>query len=92
MYEIDPRIKEGVGMQKNYTNNPHFTCINVTGSGAFATGSQQGEVRFYKSIGKNANNKFTSEGGPVLSLDTTKDGMWVLATFKRFLRLIPTAT
>ena len=79
-------------MQKNYTNNPHFTCISVTGSGAFATGSEQGEVRFYKNIGKNANNKFTSEGGPVLSLDTTKDGMWVLATFKRFLRLIPTAT
>jgi hypothetical protein len=26
----------------------------------------------------------------VIHLDTTKDGKWVLATFKRYLRLIPT--
>ena len=79
-------------MQKNYTNNPLFTCVSVSGNGCFATGSKKGEVRFYRSIGKNANNKFTSDGDPVLHLDTTKDGKWVLATFKHYLRLIPTLT
>ena len=54
------------------------------------TGAKNGEIRFYRQIGKNATNKFTSTGEPVLHLDTTKDGQWVLATFKHYLRLIPT--
>lgn len=64
--------------------------MSPTGQGSFATGSKNGEIRFYKQIGKNANNKFTSTGEPVIHLDTTKDGKWVLATFRTYLRLIPT--
>ena len=90
IYEIDPRTKEGVGSLKEYTGNPQFTTINATGSGSFVTGAKNGEIRFFKQIGKNANNKFTSAGDPVIHLDTTKDGKWVLATFRRYLRLIPT--
>lgn len=75
---------------KEYSGNPQFTTISPNGAGNFATGSKNGEIRFYKEIGKNANNKFTASGEPVISLDTTKDGKWVLATFKRYLRLIPT--
>jgi hypothetical protein len=90
IYEIDPRIKEGVGSLKEYSGNPQFNTINVTGNGAFVTGSNNGEIRFFKQIGKNANNKFTSTGDSVIHLDTTKDGKWVLATFRRYLRLIPT--
>lgn len=75
---------------KDYSGNPQFTTISATGSGSFVTGSQSGEIRFYNQIGKNANNKFTAAGEPVIHLDTTKDGKWVLATFRRYLRLIPT--
>ncbi len=75
---------------KQYSGNPQFTTISPTGDGSFATGSKNGEIRFYKQIGKNANNKFTSAGEPVIHLDTTKDGKWVLATFRTYLRLIPT--
>jgi len=75
---------------KDYSGNPYFTTISATGDGSFATGSKNGEIRFYNQIGKNANNKFTSAGEPVIHLDTTKDGKWVLATFRKYLRLIPT--
>ncbi len=87
---MDPRIKEGVGSLKEYSGKTQFNTINVTGNGSFVTGAKSGEIRFFKQIGKNANNKFTSVGDPVIHLDTTKDGKWVLATFKRYLRLIPT--
>ena len=90
IFEIDPRSKDGVGNMKEYTGNPNFTTIGSSGDGNFVTGSKNGEIRFYKQIGKNANNKFTSTGEPVIHLDTTKDGRWVLATFKTYLRLIPT--
>ncbi len=79
-----------MGSLKEYSGNPEFTTLNVTGQGHFVTGSKNGEIRFFKQIGKNANNKFTSTGDSVLHLDTTKDGKWVLATFRRYLRLIPT--
>jgi hypothetical protein len=48
IYEIDPRTKEGVGSLKNYTGNPQFTTINVTGNGTFVTGAKNGEIRFFK--------------------------------------------
>lgn len=92
IYEIDPRTKEGVGSLKDYSSNPQFETLSATGNGSFVTGAKNGEIRFYKQIGKNANNKFTSAGDPVIHLDTTKDGKWVLATFRRYLRLIPTET
>jgi hypothetical protein len=75
---------------KDYSGNPQFAAINVTGKGAFVTGAKTGEIRFYNQIGKNATNKFTSSGDRVIHLETTKDGKWVLATFRRYLRLIPT--
>jgi hypothetical protein len=90
IYEIDPRSKDGVGSMKEYSGNPQFTTISPTGDGSFVTGAKNGEIRFYKEIGKNANNKFTSSGESVIHLDTTKDGKWVLATFRSYLRLIPT--
>lgn len=90
---MDPRIKDGVGSMKEYSGNPQFKNISATGDGSFVTGSANGEIRFYnKQVGKNANNKFTSVGEPVIHLDTTKDGQWVLATFSNYLRLIPTET
>lgn len=42
IYEMDPRIKEGVGSIKEYSGKPQFSTINVTGNGSFVTGSKTG--------------------------------------------------
>lgn len=51
-----------------------------------------GDIRLYDKIGKNANCKYPAFGDPVLHLDTTRDGKWLLATFKTYLLLLPTET
>jgi hypothetical protein len=92
IYEIDPRQKSGFNSYKTYQNSPGFSKICVDGRGRFAVGSETGEIKLFNSIGRNANCKYPGLGDPVLHLDSTKDGKWLLASFKTYLLLIPTET
>ena len=51
-----------------------------------------GEIRLFDKIGKNSNCKYPGFGDPILHLDSTKDGKWLLATCKNYLILLPTET
>lgn len=48
-----------------------------------------GEIRLYKDMGQNAKNLYPGLGDPISSLDTTKDGRWILATCKTYLLFVP---
>lgn len=41
-------------------------------------------------MNKNANTKYPGLGDPVLHLESTKDNKWLLATYKKYLILLPT--
>ena len=69
-----------------------FNKISVDSKGRFACSSTSGEIRLFPEIGKNTNCKYPGFGDPVLHLESTKDGKWLLATFKSYLMLIPTET
>lgn len=92
IYEIDPRTEKGVVNNKSYATSPEFNKISVDCKGRYACGSSNGEVRLYDQIGKNANCKYPGFGDPVLHLDSTQDGKWLLATFQSYLILLPTNT
>ncbi len=92
IYEIDPRIEKGTELMKRYSSDPEFNTLAVDQKGRFAVGSESGEVRLYNKIGSNANCKYSSFGDKVLHLESTKDGRWLLATFAKFLILLPTET
>ena len=47
-------------------------------------------MRLFTKIGQKAKNNYPGLGDPILSIDTSKDGRWVLATCKNYLMLIPT--
>jgi hypothetical protein len=64
----------------------------VDEKGRYAVGSSTGEIRLYNKIGSNANCKYSSFGDKVLHLEATRDGRWLLATFPKFLVLMPTET
>jgi hypothetical protein len=64
--------------------------MSVDQKGNYALGSSSGEIRLYNKIGSNANCKYSSFGDKVLHLESTKDGKWLLATFAKFLILLPT--
>ena len=67
-------------------------------------GSENGEIRLYNDVGKNAKNMFVGMGGyyfflnffyyfffldPIFFTDTTKDGKWILCTCKKYLIFLP---
>ena len=77
--------------RKIYAQPPRFTCIATHGTeNAFATGSEKGEVRLFKEVGQNAKTLFPGLGDPIVGLDSTLDGHWLLATTKNYLMLIQT--
>lgn len=92
VYEVDPRLKQGSVNLKSYQTNPEFNRISADCKGRFAIASANGQIRLFDKIGKNANCKYPGLGDPVLHLDSTKDGKWLLATFKSYLLLLPTET
>jgi len=93
LFLIDPRIgdKNKIVAEKIYAQAPQFSCIATNGiENAFATGSDKGEIRLYKEVGQNAKTLFPGLGDPILSLDSTLDAQWLLATTKTYLMLIQT--
>jgi len=92
IFKMDPRQKENIAVSsKTYAKTPNFTCLAThNAEEAFAVGSETGEIRLYKEVGQNAKNLYQGFGDPILALDSTKDGKWLLATTKTYLILIPT--
>ncbi len=74
----------GSGSSKN------FTCISTPGFNAVATGSDDGNIRLYNDITKNAKTLIPCFGDPIRSLDITKSGDYLLATCDKYLMLINT--
>ena len=74
----------GRGSSKN------FTCVSTPGFNAVATGSDDGNIRLYNDITKNAKTLIPCFGDPIRSLDITKSGDYLLATCDKYLMLINT--
>ncbi len=93
---MDPRKSKGIAQcdvvlkSKIYDKNNKFTCIASNVRGNFVIGSEDGSIRLFSDVGKTAKNKFLGFGDPIISIDTSKDLKWVLATCKTYLILLPT--
>ena len=74
----------GSGSSKN------FSCVATPGFKALATGSEDGNIRLYNDITKNAKTLIPCFGDPIRSLDVTKSGDYILATCDRYIMLINT--
>lgn len=58
--------------------------------GGLALGSADGKIRLYKSLGGNASTLLPGLGDPIISIEVSRDGNWVLATTRGYLLLVPT--
>jgi hypothetical protein len=54
------------------------------------TQPEKGDLRLFDKIGKNAKTALPAMGDPILGVDVTKDGRWVVATCKTYLLVIDT--
>lgn len=94
LYRIDPRIGgDNLVAQDEmqaYTTKSHFTSAATTENGAIAVGSAKGEIRLFDRLGVRAKTMLPALGEPILGIDVTSDGRYVVATCKTYLLLVDT--
>lgn len=83
--------------------NTAFSCASTTKDGGVAVGTKFGEIRLfnrnalkaranqnYLDYAPRAATRFPGLGDPIIGIDVTTDGEWVLATCKTYLVLLAT--
>ena len=90
LYTFDCRTANKIVREFKYSTNPGFTCITTTDEGYSAVASSKGEIRLYKEIGKKSTTNFPALGPGIKSIDSTRNGDWLLATTSSHLMVLRT--
>lgn len=91
LYQFDMRNSNGVVNSKSYKSKMNFDKLVTVQNDAFAVSSIDGSIRLYKDLGTNAKNVIpTYLKDRVISIDSTKDGLFLLANCGRYLMLFLT--
>lgn len=93
IFRIDPRISGNklVDAQfKQYASKNDFSAAATDTKGRLAVASNKGDIRLFDAIGKNAKTALPALGDPIIGIDVTADGRYIIATCKTYLLLIDT--
>ncbi|GJE84223.1 VID27 cytoplasmic protein [Phanerochaete sordida] len=93
LFRIDPRLsgdKLVDSQYKQYVSKNKFSSVATTEAGKIAVASEKGDIRLFDSIGKNAKTALPPLGDPIIGIDVTRDGRWVVATTRTYLLVIDT--
>ncbi|KAG6890559.1 hypothetical protein C0992_000567 [Termitomyces sp. T32_za158] len=93
LFRIDPRVSGNKMVEneyKQYVSKNKFSGVTTTANGRLAVASEKGDIRLFDSIGKNAKTALPPLGDPIIGIDVTADGRYIVATTKTYLLLIDT--
>jgi hypothetical protein len=91
LFRIDPRLSGNKLVDshlKQYASKNDFSAISSTEKGYVAVASNKGDIRLFDRLGINAKTHIPALGEPILGLDVSADGRWVLGTCRTYLLLI----
>ena len=91
LYRIDPRLSGNKLVDselKQYTSKNDFSAAATTEKGYIAVASNKGDIRMFDRLGIQAKTALPALGDPIIGLDVSADGRWVLATTRTYLLLI----
>ncbi|KAK5624821.1 hypothetical protein RRF57_000537 [Xylaria bambusicola] len=91
LFRVDPRLsgtKLVDSQLKQYASKNDFSALSTTEKGYIAVASNKGDVRLFDRLGINAKTHIPALGEPIIGLDVSADGRWVLATCRTYLLLI----
>ncbi|KAF9930844.1 hypothetical protein FBU30_011211 [Linnemannia zychae] len=91
MFRVDPRLSGNKIVEsafKQYAKGNDFTSIATAANGSVAVAGAKGEIKLLNTIGKAAKTALPGLGDPIIGLDVTGNGRWVIATCKTYLLLI----
>ncbi|KXT07512.1 hypothetical protein AC579_199 [Pseudocercospora musae] len=91
LYRVDPRLAGNKLVDselKQYASKNDFSAAATTEKGYIAVASNKGDIRMFDRLGINAKTALPALGDPIVGLDVSADGRWVLATTRTYLLLI----
>ncbi|KAF9419692.1 hypothetical protein BGZ94_009333 [Podila epigama] len=91
MFRIDPRLSGSKIVDaefKQYAKGNHFTCATTTANGSLAVAGAKGDIKLINRVGQIAKTALPALGDPILGIDVTGNGRWVIATCKTYILLI----
>ncbi|KAK6074636.1 Vacuolar import and degradation protein 27 [Seiridium cupressi] len=91
LFRVDPRLagdKLVDSQLKQYASKNDFSSVSTTEKGYVAVASNKGDIRLFDRLGINAKTHIPALGEPILGLDVSADGRWVLGTCRTYLLLI----
>lgn len=91
LYRVDPRLSGNKLVDsdlKQYTSKNAFSAAATTEKGYIAVASDKGDIRLFDKLGLRAKTQLPALGDPIIGLDVSADGRWVLATCRTYLLLI----
>ena len=91
LYRIDPRLAGNKLVDselKQYVSKNDFSAAATTEKGYIAVASNKGDIRMFDRLGIQAKTALPALGDPIVGLDVSADGRWVLATTRTYLLLI----
>ena len=91
LYRIDPRLQGDKLVDselKQYATKNGFTAAATTDKGYIVVASSKGDIRMFDRLGINAKTHIPALGDPIIGLDVSANGRWVLATTRTYLLLI----
>lgn len=91
LYRIDPRVSGTKLVEsglKQYVSKNEFSAAATTEKGYIAVASNKGDIRLFDRLGINAKTHIPALGEPIIGVDTSADGRWILATCRTYLLLI----
>jgi hypothetical protein len=92
LFKVDPRLSGNkivdseMKMYKGRSNE--FSSMATTSKGHLAVASSKGDIRLYDRLGITAKAHLPSLGDPIIGMDVSADGRWILGTTKTYLLLI----
>ncbi|KAK9707718.1 Vacuolar import and degradation protein 27 [Basidiobolus ranarum] len=93
VYRVDPRLpnyKMVDSQLKQYVTKNDFSCATTTENGQIAVASNKGDIRLFNKLGINAKTALPPLGDPIIGIDVTASGRYIVATCKTYLLLIDT--
>lgn len=93
IFRMDPRVQSQskfvADSGYDYKTNPKLACLAVNSEGQMVVASDKGEIRLYSDTRKRAKNLFPGVGDPIVHIEASNDGEYVLATTRQYLLLLP---
>lgn len=91
LFRVDPRQAGNKIVDselKQYASKNDFSSIATTEKGYIAVASNKGDIRLFDRLGIRAKTQLPALGDPIIGMDVSANGRWILGTTKNYLLLV----